>query len=500
MSGQTWTPAPKKGAIPLHPMTFGMVLGRAFAALRHNPKVLFGFAIVVEFIVTLATVGVLILMVWFIAVRIQSVPPSSPDYWPILIGSTALGGLAAVVMGLASVAFTSVVQGLVAADVSFATVSRKASLRLLWSRVKPAFWRLFSYSLLQGLAALLWVALLFGVVGGVLAALGPDNGGAIALAVILGLLLGLGSIPLYVWLTTKLLVVPAVLVLERATIRSAVVRSWRLIRGRFWFAFGVMFVIGAIMGIAVQVVAMPASLFSGIIGGILSPTGGGDETTAMIAVVLANVIPQVLVLAVQAIALVVTGTGGTLIYIDSRMRYEGLDQALIRYVELSAQGTPDDQLGDPFAVDPERAVSKNPPPVQKPAYAAYPGQYPSPGQYPYPAQAYPAQGYPAPPAYGAQPSYGQPAYGAQPAYPQAPYGAQPGYPATAAHPGGAQVPYTAPGGAQVPSSAPASPYAAPPAPPASGQQSPAYDPPAPQPPHVIPPSSASPWAPPGGDA
>ncbi len=45
MSGQTWTPAPKKGIIPLHPLTFGMLLGKAFAALRHNPKVLFGFAV-----------------------------------------------------------------------------------------------------------------------------------------------------------------------------------------------------------------------------------------------------------------------------------------------------------------------------------------------------------------------------------------------------------------------------------------------------------------------
>ena len=39
MSGQTWTPAPKRGIIPLHPMTFGMLLGKSFAALRHNPKI-----------------------------------------------------------------------------------------------------------------------------------------------------------------------------------------------------------------------------------------------------------------------------------------------------------------------------------------------------------------------------------------------------------------------------------------------------------------------------
>lgn len=48
MSSQTWTPAPKKGIIPLHPLTFGMLLSKSFVALRHNPKVLFGFGVVIQ--------------------------------------------------------------------------------------------------------------------------------------------------------------------------------------------------------------------------------------------------------------------------------------------------------------------------------------------------------------------------------------------------------------------------------------------------------------------
>lgn len=413
MSGQTWTPAPRKGAFPLHPMTFGMVLGRAFAALRHNPRVLFGFAVLLEFVITVIMAGVMLLVAWFIAARISSVPSSSPDFWPILIGSTALGGLAVVVMALAAVAFTAVIQGLVAADVSYAAVGRRASLKLLWQRVRPAFWRLFGYSLLQGVAVMLWVAIVLGAVVGVLAALGPDDGAAIALSVAVGLLLVLGSVPLFVWLSTKLLVVPAVLVLERASLRTALVRSWRLIRGRFWFAFGVMFVIGLIMNIAVQVVAFPATLISGVLGGILVPTGS-EEPSAIITMIAANALPQVLVLAVQAIALVVQGTGATLIYVDSRMRYEGLDQTLIRYVERSAQGAADQELGDPWEVDASRAVSKNPPPPQRPAYPASPFPYPS------GATGYRATGY-------GQPTYAPPPYG-QPTYAQPPYAPRPGYP------------------------------------------------------------------------
>lgn len=461
MSGQTWTPAPKKGAIPLHPMTFGTILGRAFAGLRHNPKVLFGFAVVVQFIVGVITAGVMVLVIGLIAMRVASVPPSSPDYGAIVAGSVALGVVAGIVMALATVALSTVIQGLVAADVSYAALSRKATLGTLWRRVKPAFWRLVAWSMLQSLAALIWVAVVVGAVFGILSAGGFDEAGSIVAAVGVGLVLVLGSIPLYVWLTTKLLVVPSVLVLENASLRDAMVRSWRLIRGRFWPALGVVFLIGLIMNLAMQVIAFPATILSSVLTGILVPTGE-DGPSAFIGILIANVLPQILLLAVQAIAIVVLGTGATLIYLDSRMRYEALDQTLIRHVDLSSQGVPDEDLGDPYAVDPARAVSKTPP-------------APTPS-YPYAGQGYPAQpGYPPQPGYPVQTAYPAPgAYPTQPGYPpvaspQPGYGPpQPGYPA---------VPPVAPGQSNQPA------------------------PPTPQPPAgAAPVPPAAPWTAPGADA
>src|SRR5690606_1443213 len=106
-----------------------------------------------------------------------------------------------------------------------------------------------------------------------LSAGGFDEAGSIVAAVGVGLVLVLGSVPLYVWLTTKLLVVPSVLVLENASLRDAMVRSWRLIRGRFWPALGVVFLIGLIMNLAMQVIAFPATILSSVLTGILVPTG-----------------------------------------------------------------------------------------------------------------------------------------------------------------------------------------------------------------------------------
>src|SRR5690606_23675468 len=123
-----------------------------------------------------------------------------------------------------------------------------------------------------------------------------------------------------------------------------------------------------------------------------------------IGILIANVLPQILLLAVQAIAIVVLGTGATLIYLDSRMRYEALDQTLIRHVDLSSQGVPDAELGDPYAVDPARAVSKTPPA-------------------PTPSYPYAGQGYPAQPGYPPQP--GSPTQPASPTPPRPPAPARP---------------------------------------------------------------------------
>ncbi|WP_255218716.1 glycerophosphoryl diester phosphodiesterase membrane domain-containing protein, partial [Microbacterium paraoxydans] len=390
MSGQTWTPAPRKGIIPLHPLTFGMLLGKAFAALRHNPKVLFGFAVVIQLIVVIATAGVMGVVLFTTFSRLETVSPSSPDFEAVFAGTIAINLLAGLLVGLASIAFTAIMQGVVAAEVGYATVGVKATLRMLWRRMAPAFWRLAGFASLSVVALFGGLAIVAGVIGALIAGgLGgtPEMIGIVVLVVVI---LGLAAIPLTVWLSTKLLLVPSILVLERARFREAFVRSWRLTRGRFWVAFGVTFLISLIMGLAMQVVSFPTAMLSSFLGTVIAPTGA-SEPSAVVGYVFALLAPQVLLLILQAIAIVVQSTGGVLVYLDCRMRYEGLDQALLSHVERRDLGVPEEQLGDPFAVDPSRAVSSAPPPRQVPEHVMM-------------TQAYGAPGY-------GTPGYGTPGYG-----------------------------------------------------------------------------------------
>ena len=448
VTGQTWTPAPKKGIIPLHPMTFGMLLGRSFSALRHNPKVLFGFGVVIQLAVVVLSAAVMGFVFATAFTRLESLSSSSPDFEAILAGTIGMSIVAGIAVGLASIAFTALMQGVVAAEIGNAALGVKASLGALWKKMIPAFWRLAGFASLSivfvfGVMVLVFLIIAAFVAGGL-----GGSVEAIGGLVIIVVLLVLATIPLVVWLTTKLLLVPSILVLERARFREALVRSWRLTRGRFWVAWGVTFLIGAIMGIAMQVVNLPVSLLSTMLGGVIAPTGSQDPA-AIMGFVFALLAPQILLLVLQAITLVVQSSAGTLVYLDSRMRYEGLDQALISYVERRDLGWTEEHLEDPFAVDPARAVTSAPPPKQVPEWALgagyagdpysgqqYPGQQyasqqysPYPGEqyspypeqqpaYPqYPAQQYPAQP-PAPPYPGQQ--YAAPQYSSQPSGASAP--------------------------------------------------------------------------------
>ena len=483
MSGQMWTPAPKKGIIPLHPLTFGMLLGKAFAALRHNPKVLFGFAVVIQLIVVLATAGIMGVVLFTSFARLETVPVGSPDFDAVLAGTIAVNIVAGLAVGLASIAFTAIMQGVVAAEIGYAAIGVKATLRMLWKKMAPAFWRLTGFAALSVIAVFGFLAVVAALIGAFIAGGLGGSPELIGVLVFVVILIALACIPLVVWLSTKLLLVPSILVLERARFREALVRSWRLTRGRFWVAWGVTFLISAIMGLAMQVVSVPVTLLSSLLGSVVAPTGA-TEPSAIISYVFTLIAPQILLLVLQAITLVVQSTGSALVYLDCRMRYEGLDQTLISHVERRDLGWTEEQLGDPYVVDPGRAVSNVPPPRQVPEHVMMSTGYANPPQYEAPTYPGPQQAAPSAPPYAGQP-YPAQQYPAQ-QYPPQPYPGQQ-YPAPA-YPSPVPAPASAP-----PAFAPAPP------PVAAATVLPPATPPAPNDSPWAPPTDGG-WTAPGADA
>lgn len=422
-----WTPASRPGIIPLRPLTFGTILGRSFAALRQNPRVLLGFALCVQtaaYILVLLGVGAVALASF---TRLDTLREGTDEFNAVLAGSVAVTAIAAFVLGLASAALGVIVQGIVVTEVAHAAVAEKLTLRALWQQLKPVVWRLIGYSFLLTLAVLVVIAV---VAAGVIAV------GVAALPVAIGLtvLLILAAVPLTLWLSTKLLLAPASIILEHATIRGAVVRSWTLIRGRFWPALGIVVIISLTFGAIAQVISLPFSFLSSGLTTIIAPTGA-PEPSAIIAIIAGAVLTQVVTLLIQSVAVVVQATATSIIYIDCRMRREGLDLDLLTYIERRDGGAT--ALPDPYRENVGREIAPRPT-----AYAPGYGGYPPP---PYP-------GPPAAPGSATAPGYAPaPGYASTPGHPPAPgYAPAPGHPPT-------------PGYAPAPGYAPPPPYSPPPA-------------------------------------
>ncbi|MGN7186567.1 glycerophosphoryl diester phosphodiesterase membrane domain-containing protein [Microbacterium enclense] len=433
-----WTPASRPGIVPLHPYGFGTILGRSFVALRHNPKVLLGFALIAQtaayLILTAAVAGAAVASF----TRLDTVAPGSDDYDAILAGSIVLTAATALVLGVATGALSVIVQGVVVAEVAHAVVSEKPTLKAVWGRVKPVVWRLIGYSALTLLATV--VAL--GVLAGIVALLVMS---VLWLGILVGILAVLGLIVVALWLAAKLFLVPSVIILERSPVFRAIGRSWRLTRGRFWSTLGVVVVISVAFSIIAQIISIPFSLIGSLVPAILAPTGE-TESGALIGVIGVQIIGQFGILLVQCIALVVQSTSAVLVYVDARMRVEALDHDLQTYVEARDAGATD--LDDPYLVGVGRVVAR-PAPFGAQEQSGYGGVsgYGAPAAYPVYAAPAGSPGYGAP---AGTPGYGAPA-------------GTPGYAAPAGTPG-----YAAPAG----DAPPPPPVPAPTAPPTPHPRSP----------------------------
>ena len=347
-----WTPPPKPGLIPLRPLTLGTLLGAAFQVLRRNPRPTFGFALLVTgaiFLSALVIVGV----VSFFAIS-RTLNATGADAEALEAGSFAMIVLSALVPIALSIVGTAILQGVVSLEVARGTVGEKLRLGGLWRAARGRIGALIGWSLLIALAVLVAVAIVAVLIGVIIA-----FGGAVG--ILAGVLLGIaafgGAIVLAAWLSTKLCLVPSILMLERLPLRAALARSWSLTRGYFWKTLGIQLLVAVIVQTVASVISTPVSLILGFGSSLLNPNGDNDGL--IVAGVVLYLLTIILSVVFGAIAAVVQSATPALIYIDIRMRKEGLDLELSRFVEARQAG--DSTVADPYLV--KGTAASYPPPT-----------------------------------------------------------------------------------------------------------------------------------------
>src|SRR5699024_6846346 len=100
-----------------------------------------------------------------------------------------------------------------------------------------------------------------------------------------------------------------------------IARSWRLTRGSFWRLFGIMLLTVVLVSILVSILSVPFTMF----GSVFATQG-----EVLVPLILSSIVQLV----GSAISIPVMAAVLALLYIDVRMRKEGLDVELAR----AAQG------------------------------------------------------------------------------------------------------------------------------------------------------------------
>jgi hypothetical protein len=277
-------PTPKPGIIPLRPLGLGEILDGAITTIRTHPRATLVFAAAV------ATVVQVVSFLWTLllideAESLTAAQLDSGDTGALLAEFAAGAFLLVVVQFVGGL----LLSGLITAVIGQAVLGRPVSLEDAWARVRPRFWTLVGAALLGGLITF---------------------GGA--------LLCILPGVYFYVAFS---LATPA-LVLEQTSVTRSLRRSWDLVKGSWWRVFGIVLLAGFIASLVNGIITVPFGLAGGGFDSFLGQSEFEELSTTD--------------LLIQTVGAIVAGTitgpftagVAALLYIDRRMRAEGLDVTL----------------------------------------------------------------------------------------------------------------------------------------------------------------------------
>lgn len=310
----------KPGIVPLRPLGVGEILDGAISGIRANPKVMLGLsAIVVAISEIVQTVVLWLLLRGTVAslITTDGTEPSRRDVLNFLGASVGTLGITLVITVLARLVLT----GILTVVVSRLVIARPVSLAEAWRAALPRLLPLLGLILLSSVVTVLILAVGTGPGLLLLGLTGSGPGGA--LLMLFGLCLS-AVVAVFVWVRYFSLASPA-LVLEKQGVFASMKRSGTLVRSSWWRVFGILLLALVIAGIIAAIIQMPFTLLSRG-GDLVGGTGNGAFVTSLGGMLVA------------AIGGIIAGTitqpfsagVSVLLYVDQRMRREGLDIELTR--------------------------------------------------------------------------------------------------------------------------------------------------------------------------
>jgi len=280
--------APKPGCVPLRPLTLSDILDGSFQTIRRNPRSTLGLSAVI------AVLQVSVLAIFQVVVYSVLRDTNSNSSDPNQVGAGQLLGVLSSLFSVIvlSAVFGAVLTGMLTHVITQDVLGNRETLGSVWNRVRPRLVALIGASFLVAMLQLIGLVLF--IVPGV-------------------------------WLWGALTVTVPALMVENIGVRAAMKRSRALVRGTFWRVWGIRALGAVIVAVISGIAAAPFSILAIVVSG----QGLGDLSDGNAGLPIA----YLLITSIGAI-LTTTFTApikagiDALLYVDLRMRKEGLDIAL----------------------------------------------------------------------------------------------------------------------------------------------------------------------------
>ncbi|MEW2354162.1 hypothetical protein [Spirillospora sp. NPDC029432] len=308
------------GEIPFRPLSIAEILDGAIACVRLYPRAVLGTSLLVTTVVQVA--GSVAAYYFVGRTARDEVTPS----WVVRSVGTqfTLGAFGLVLSAFAIV----LLAGMLAPVIGRGLYGQPVPLRRAWRDTRPRLWRLIGTALVVTLVPLLGLAVPILPFAAFVAVDAPAGAGV--LSAVIGFPVGA---VLMVWLYVLLVLAAPAVVLERQSVGGALKRAYALSRGRWWRTFGtclLAILVTVFMGFfALRIPFLLVELI--FFGGGGSADGQGNEAMYALAVdTVGRIVSWTVVLPFDAGVI-------ALLYLDRRMRREGLDLELrTRAVERAA--------------------------------------------------------------------------------------------------------------------------------------------------------------------
>lgn len=307
------------GIIPLRPLGLSDIFNGAFRALREAPSVMFG----------------LVLGIWCVFSVLNAIAASVtlPDYATLsrtlnqqnpattidsLMGLLEQACIVGIPFAVIQVAIVGLTTGIGVAAVAPLVLGKRPSVADTWEATKPHLWKLIGLSFLVQAIILGIYAVVFAPLALIIPGIINQDFRWLAAGALLTMCSAIGGLIFSVFIFVRLTFTVPSIVMEGIGVRAALRRSWRLTRGSFWRILGIIVLTYMILGAVMAGLGMVVSIVTALAGFVVQDF----RLLASINAAFSSIITGLYIPFVASVV--------SLLYVDLRMRREGLALTLLR--------------------------------------------------------------------------------------------------------------------------------------------------------------------------